>query len=142
MTAYFPPHAPYSRSYLKHSLDIQYSYYVFNAAEAKKLHKSWRTYIVCCNDGDGYGDYYDIEYNLWVDADYAEISKRFKDGDHIYFGDANYTWILENANEFRTAFQPRCVHCHKARAEKADHDHLHCEMRAIEALGWKTYKEW
>ncbi len=136
MAAYFPPYAPSSSSYsyYEHRLDIQYSYYVYNAAEAKRLHKLWRTDLVLCNDGDGDGYYYDTEYNSWADADYAEISKRFKDGDRIYFGDANYLWVLKEAQIFLPAFQPHCVHCHKLRSEKPDPDHLQCEMRAIEAM--------
>jgi hypothetical protein len=144
MAAYFPPYVPSNFSfYHKHRLDIQYSYYVFNAETAKDVHQSWREDWEYCDDGDGH-HYQERVINYWVDDDYAALLKRFKNGDRIYFGDANYLWILKEAQEFLPAFEPHCVHCHKACHEKSDPENAHtqCEMKALVALGWKTHREW
>jgi hypothetical protein len=136
--AYFPSSSSPFSFYVKHRLDIQYAYYVFSKAAAKKVHDLWEYDTVCCHDGEE--GYYDREYDPWIGKEYAAVLKRFNEGDRIYVGDSNYLWLLENAERFLKAFQPTCVHCHKARNDKdADPDHLQCEMKALVALGWKTH---
>ncbi len=138
MSAYYLPYLSIAKT---RNWEPQFHYYILDTVKAAKILNAWEyethTYSV------GYGEYEtDVDYDPTIRPEYEAVLKRLADK-HIYEEDANHMWLLKEAQRFTSALKPMCVHCHASRlAAPADPDHLQCEMRAIEALGWKTVRNW